>query len=59
MTEDMRLKFARESYEEKIRKVGLLVQLVKSAPKLAVREVNATPDSQELLEIPPGPGVRA
>jgi len=34
MTSEMRMKLAREPYEEKIRKVGLLVKLIKSAPKL-------------------------
>jgi hypothetical protein len=34
MTLEMRRKLAAESYEEKIRKVGMLVRLVKSAPKI-------------------------
>ena len=34
MTREMRLKLARESYEEKIRKVGMLIDLIKSAPKI-------------------------
>jgi hypothetical protein len=34
MTVEMRRKLAAESYEEKIRKVGMLIRLVKEAPKL-------------------------
>jgi hypothetical protein len=34
----MRKKLAKESYEEKIRKVGLLIGLVKAAPKLGARK---------------------
>jgi hypothetical protein len=34
----MRKKLAKESYEEKIRKVGLLIDLVKSAPKIGKKK---------------------
>ena len=34
MSPEMRKKLAAESYEEKIRKVGMLVDLVRRAPKL-------------------------
>jgi hypothetical protein len=34
MTLEMRKKLAQESYEEKIRKVGMLIRLIKKAPKL-------------------------
>jgi hypothetical protein len=34
MTVEMRRKLAAESYEEKIRKVGMLIRLIKEAPKL-------------------------
>jgi hypothetical protein len=39
----MRKKLAGESYEEKIRKVGLLIGLVKAAPKLGKRRDFARP----------------
>jgi hypothetical protein len=34
MKREMRLKLAREPFEEKIRKVGMLIDLIKSAPKI-------------------------
>lgn len=37
MTLAMRRKLAREPYEEKIRKVGMLLALVKATPKLGKR----------------------
>jgi|tagenome__1003787_1003787.scaffolds.fasta_scaffold17371332_1 hypothetical protein len=39
MTLEMRKKLAKESYEEKIRKVGLLIALVKAAPKIGKKKV--------------------
>jgi hypothetical protein len=38
MNLEMRKKLAGESWEEKIRKVGMLVALIKSAPKLGQRK---------------------
>jgi hypothetical protein len=38
MTSEMRKKLAQESYEEKIRKVGMLIRLIKKAPKLGKRD---------------------
>jgi hypothetical protein len=43
MTPEMRKKLARESWEEKIRKVGMLVDLVKKAPKLGKRKTRTAP----------------
>jgi hypothetical protein len=37
MTPEMRQKFARETFEEKIRKVGQLIRLVKNFPRRASR----------------------
>jgi hypothetical protein len=34
MISDMRRKLAEQSYEEKIRKVGMLIDLIRKAPKL-------------------------
>ena len=34
MTSELRKKLAAESFEEKIRKVGMLIDLIKKAPKL-------------------------
>ena len=42
MTSEIRKKLARESYEEKIRKVGLLIDLVKAAPKLGKGKTKAS-----------------
>jgi hypothetical protein len=46
MKSDMRQKLAREPYEEKIRKVGQLIRLVKSFPKRGQGRVQ--PDSQSV-----------
>lgn len=41
MTLEMRKKLARESWEQKIQKVGMLVALIKSAPKLSKNKISS------------------